>query len=142
MARQAKTGDTVKVHYTGTLGDGEVFDSSRGGEPLEFTLGSGDVIPGFDQAVAGMEVGQEKTITIESDDAYGPHREELLLTVPRDQFPADVEPEPGQQFQVSQGDTPFLVTLVEVSDDKVVLDANHPLAGQDLTFALELVDIR
>lgn len=140
--QQAREGDTVRVHYTGTLADGEVFDSSRDGDPLEFTLGSGQVIPGFDEAVAGMAPGEEKTVTIAAEDAYGDRRDELMLRVPRDEFPSDVTPEPGDQFEVSQGEGRFLVTVAEVGDDTVVLDANHPLAGQDLTFTLGLVGIR
>lgn len=139
---EAKRGDTVRVHYKGTLDDGSVFDSSEGREPLEFTLGGGQVIPGFEQGVQGMSVGDERTINIPSSDAYGEHRGELLLRVPREQFPPDVTPEVGQQLQMSDGQQTFVVTVQEVQDDAVVLDANHPLAGQALTFELKLVDIR
>jgi peptidylprolyl isomerase len=139
---QAKSGDTVRVHYTGTLQDGEVFDSSEGHDPLEFTLGEGQVIAGFDDAVEGMDEGERKIVTIPSGDAYGEHREELLLRVPRSQFPHDVEPEVGQELQMAQGDDMFVVTVREVGEDAVTLDANHPLAGKDLTFALTLVEIR
>ena len=138
----AKQGDTVRVHYTGTLPDGSVFDSSSGRDPIEFTVGAGQVIPGFDQAIAGMAVGQEKSITIPAAEAYGPRREELVLQVDRGQFPPNIEPEVGQQFQLGEGDQMFVVTVKDVADDNVVLDANHPLAGEDLTFALELVEIR
>lgn len=138
----AKQGDTVRVHYTGTLPDGSVFDSSSGRDPIEFTIGAGQVIPGFDQAVAGMQVGQEKSVTIAAADAYGPRREELVLQVDRGQFPPNVEPEIGQQFQLGEGDQMFVVTVKDVAEGNVVLDANHPLAGEDLTFALELVEIR
>jgi peptidylprolyl isomerase len=137
----AKSGDTVRVHYTGTLDDGSVFDSSQGREPLEFTVGIGQVIPGFDEAVTGMQPGDEKTVTIPSGEAYGERRPEMLATVPRSQFPPEIEPEIGQQLQVSQDGQNFVVTIVEVGDDQVTLDANHPLAGQDLTFRLELVEI-
>ena len=139
---EAKRGDTVRVHYKGTLDDGSVFDSSEGREPLEFTIGVGQVIPGFDQGVQGMQVGGERTINIPSSEAYGEHRSELLLRVPREQFPPDVTPEVGQQLQMSDGQQTFVVTVQEVGDDAVVLDANHPLAGQALTFELTLVDIR
>ena len=139
---QAKTGDTVRIHYTGTLNDGSVFDSSEGRDPLEFTLGEGQVIPGFEEAVAGMAVGEEKTVTIPADEAYGRTRQELVLTVPRAQLPAGMEPRVGQQLQLMQGSEAFVVTVREVRDDAVVLDANHPLAGQDLTFELSLVEIR
>lgn len=138
----AKHGDTVRVHYTGTLPDGSVFDSSSGRDPIEFTLGTGQVIPGFDQAVTGMEVGQEKSVTIPAADAYGPRRDELVLQVDRGQFPPNVDPQVGQQFQLGEGDHMFVVTVKDVAEQNVVLDANHPLAGEDLTFALELVEIR
>lgn len=138
---QATTGDTVRVHYTGKLDEGEVFDSSRQREPLEFTLGGGQVIPGFDQAVAGMRPGEEKTVTIPAGEAYGPRRDELFLKVERDRLPAHLDPEVGQQLQMSQGEQVAMVTIAEVTDEGVILDANHPLAGRDLTFELELVEI-
>ena len=137
----AKSGDTVRVHYTGTLDDGTVFDSSQGRAPLEFTVGIGQVIPGFDEAVTGMAPGEEKTVTIPSGEAYGEHRPEMLATVPRAQFPPEIEPEIGQELQVSQDGQNFVVRVVEVGEDQVTLDANHPLAGEDLTFKLELVEI-
>jgi peptidylprolyl isomerase len=140
--QQAKPGDTVRVHYTGTLGDGTVFDSSRDGEPLEFVLGKGQVITGVNDAVTGMQVGEEKTVTVAAEDAYGPHRNELTVTVGRDQFPDDIQPAVGQQLQMTRAGEAFRVTVQEVAADAVVLDANHPLAGEDLTFALELVEIR
>lgn len=138
---EAKTGDTVRVHYTGSLGSGEVFDSSRGREPLEFKLGTGQVIGGFDDAVTGMEPGQEKRVTIPSAEAYGEHRDDLVLQVARHQFPENITPQPGQQLQMNQGGQAFVVTVTEVRDDTVTLDANHPLAGKDLIFDLELVEI-
>lgn len=137
----AKAGDTVRVHYTGTLDDGQVFDSSRGQEPLEFTLGEGQVIAGFDDAVTGMAVGDEKTVTIPVDEAYGEHRQELVMRLPREQLPPDLHPEVGQQLHMSNGEDVVTVTVREVADAHIVLDANHPLAGQDLTFALTLVEI-
>jgi peptidylprolyl isomerase len=139
---EARQGDTVRIHYTGTLRDGSVFDTSREREPLEFTLGSGQVIPGFDSAVTGMRVGDEQTVTIPADEAYGLRRSDLVLTVPRSEFPGHIEPEPGQQLQLSSGSERLVVTVREVNEGSVVLDGNHPLAGEDLTFALELVAIR
>ena len=137
----AQNGDTVRVHYTGTLGDGSVFDSSRGREPLEFQLGTGQVIPGFDSAVTGLEPGQERRVTIPSDQAYGPRRDEMIVTVGREVFPPSIDPQVGQMLQMSQGDQALRVTVTDVSDAGVTLDANHPLAGQDLTFDIELVEI-
>jgi peptidylprolyl isomerase len=137
----AQTGDTVRVHYTGRLSDDQVFDSSQGSDPLEFTLGSGQVIPGFEEAIAGMEPGDKKTVTIAAEEAYGPHLEEMVLEVGREHFPDDIDPEPGQQLQMHQDDQVFLVTVTDVSDESVRLDANHPLAGEDLTFDLHLVEI-
>lgn len=140
--RRAHNGDTVSVHYTGTLADGSVFDSSRGRDPLQFTVGEGRVIPGFDAAVSGMAVGEEKKVTIPADQAYGAHRPELMVEVDRAQFPADLHPEIGQQLQLSRGGQVFVVTVRDLSDGSVLLDGNHPLAGQDLTFALELVGVQ
>ena len=140
--QQARPGDTVRVHYTGTLKDGSVFDSSQGRKPIEFTLGSGQVIPGFEEAITGMAVGDTKTVTIPAAEAYGAHRSDMMLEVPRAQFPPNVQPSIGEQLQVSQGEQAFVVTVREVDDERVVLDGNHPLAGEDLTFALELVAIR
>ena len=138
---QAKAGDTVRIHYTGTLGDGTVFDSSSGRDPLEFTLGAGQVIPGFDTAVSGMEVGASRTVTIPAAEAYGPRRDDMILAIPRDQVPPHINPAVGEQLQVGQGQEQFLVTVSAVNEREVVLDGNHPLAGEDLTFALELVGI-
>ncbi|HOI12945.1 MAG TPA: peptidylprolyl isomerase [Methanoculleus sp.] len=139
---QAKEGDTVKVHYTGKLEDGTVFDSSEERAPLEFTIGSGQIIPGFEQAVIGMEPGEAKTATIPPEEAYGPHREDMTLTVDRGQFPEEINPEPGQQLQIQQPDgRAAVVTVSDVSASTVTLDANHPLAGQPLTFDIRLVDI-
>lgn len=139
---KAKIGDKVKVHYTGKLEDGTVFDSSVEGEPLEFTIGSGEIIPGFEDEIIGMEEGEKKTFTIPSDKAYGPHREELMLKVARDEFPPDIEPFEGQNLQLRQPDGQvFYVVVIEVDEKTVTLDANHPLAGKDLTFDVELVEI-
>lgn len=137
----AKSGDVVHVHYTGTLEDGRVFDSSKGLDPLAFTLGAGQVIPGFDQAITGLTPGDEKRITIPADEAYGPHRDELVLVVDRTELPADMEPAAGQQLQLSQEGESYVVTITDVTAEQVTLDANHPLAGQDLTFELQLVEI-
>jgi FKBP-type peptidyl-prolyl cis-trans isomerase 2 len=139
---QAEHGDTVKVHYTGSLDDGSVFDSSEGREPLEFTLGNGDVIPGFDEGVCGMVTGEEKTVTIPAAQAYGDPRAELTAKVPREEFPDEITPEPGMSLQMMlPNGQPIPVTIVEVAEDHVLLDANHPLAGKDLTFKLQLVDV-
>ena len=140
--RTAQSGDTVLVHYTGRLADGTEFDSSRDRTPLEFTLGAGRVVPGFDAAVTGMTVGEMKTVTIPSAEAYGPRRDELLLEVPRAQIPPQLELQVGQRYQVGAGDRALPVVVREVTDDTVVLDGNHVLAGEDLTFALQLVEIR
>ncbi|NLG61182.1 MAG: peptidylprolyl isomerase [Candidatus Cloacimonetes bacterium] len=138
---QAQKGDTVRVHYTGTLDDGTVFDSSKGRDPIEFTVGSGQVIAGFDEAVDGMSEGESKKITIPAAQAYGERREELMLQVDRSQFPPDLDPQVGQQLQMSQGEHQFVVNVTAVEGERITLDANHPLAGQDLTFELELVDV-
>jgi len=139
---QAKTGDTVRIHYTGTLDDGTQFDSSDGRDPLEFALGGGQVIPGFDTAVDGMAVGENKSVTIQPAEAYGERHDQLLQQVPRSSLPEDMEPAVGMQLQ-SQGPDGQVMNLVvtEVEDDSITVDANHPLAGQALTFAIELVEI-
>ena len=139
---QVKQGDTVKVHYTGTLADGSVFDSSAGREPLQFTVGSGQVIPGFDTAVDGMRVGEKKTVTIPCQQAYGEMQNELVMTVPMEQVPTDLKLEVGMMLEVGgpQGEL-LRVRVIELTDTSVILDANPPLAGKDLTFALELVAI-
>ena len=138
---RANEGDTVRVHYTGSLSDGSVFDSSRGREPLEFTLGEGRVISGFDEAVTGMSPGQERQVTIPADQAYGGRRDDLVFAVPRTQFPEGMEPAVGLEVQLTQGGQRAVARIAEVSDESVTLDANHPLAGKDLTFDLELVEI-
>jgi peptidylprolyl isomerase len=136
-----KSGDTVRVHYTGKLEDGSVFDSSDGRDPLEFTVGSGQVIPGFDQAVAGMSPGDEREVTIEAENAYGVRKDDLVVEVERKQLPPDIAPEVGQQLQLSQEGRAFVVTVADVKPESITLDANHPLAGEALTFELQLVDI-
>ena len=138
----AKKGDNVKIHYKGTLQDGTVFDSSEGREPLGFTLGGGQVIPGFDEAVMGMSEGEAKNVTIPVDKAYGPRNDELVLPVPLSQVPADLKPEVGQQLQMGgPNGQPVMVKIVDITDEHIMLDANPPLAGEDLIFDLELVAI-
>ncbi len=137
-----KKGDTIKIHYHGTLNDGSIFDSSKQREPLEFEVGSGMVIPGFDDGVMNMKVGDVKTINIPFDEAYGPVQEEMIIDFPRNQFPEDMQPEAGMQLQMSdKSGQNFPVVVVSANDEIVKLDANHPLAGKDLTFELELMDI-
>jgi len=139
---QAKVGDTVTVHYTGRLDDGTVFDSSANREPLQFTLGQGDLIPGFEQAVLGMAPGESKTETIPFDRAYGPYREEMVIEVDRQQLPTEIEPAVGQQLQVREESGAVIpVVITDITDESITLDANHPLAGEELTFDIQLVDI-
>ncbi len=139
---QAANGDSVHIHYTGRLDDGSVFDSSAGREPLQFVVGGGQVIPGFDEAVRGMAVGAEKTTTIPAGEAYGPRSEELLAEVSLGDLPEGMEVELGQELQVSdeEGNTQ-IVKVIEVKSDSIVLDANHHLAGENLTFDITLVKI-
>jgi len=139
---QAKAGDTVRIHYTGTLEDGTQFDSSRGSEPLEFALGSGQVIPGFDSAVEGMNVGDEKSVTIEAAQAYGDRHEQLIQEVPKSALPDDLEATVGMQLQSQSPDGQVMVFVVAaVGDDTITVDGNHPLAGLPLNFDIELVEI-
>ena len=139
---QAKTGDSVKIHYTGTLDDGTQFDSSEGREPLAFELGSGQVIPGFDKAVDGMAVGESKKVNIPAEDAYGPHHPQMVQEVPRSALPDDLEPEEGMGLQ-AQGPDGQVINLVvtAIQDDSITVDGNHPLAGKALNFDIELVSI-
>ena|SRR5690606_9444693 len=140
--QQVKNGDTVKIHYHGRLTNGETFDSSENREPLEFEVGSGMVIPGFDKGVMGMNVGEKKTVNIPVDEAYGPKNEEMIIDFPKDRFPDDMNAEVGMPLTMSDGSGQnFRVIIKEVKETSVVLDANHPLAGEDLTFDLELVEI-
>ncbi|WP_045222336.1 FKBP-type peptidyl-prolyl cis-trans isomerase [Desulfonatronum thioautotrophicum] len=138
---QAQTGNQIKVHYTGRLDSGQVFDSSADREPLEFTLGQGQLIPGFEAAVTGMQAGDKKTVTIPAEDAYGPRQDELLFSVERSQLPDHIQPEVGQQLQVNQEGQTAVVTISELTDTTMTLDANHPLAGENLTFDLEVVEV-
>ncbi|MFN2350309.1 MAG: peptidylprolyl isomerase [Kiritimatiellia bacterium] len=137
-----KKGDKVSIHYTGKLNDGTVFDSSREREPLEFTLGSGQVIPGFDNAVTGMAAGEKKTVEIPAAEAYGPHHPEMVVKAERSKIPSEVNVAVGQRLQSKQPDGRTVVfNVAEVSDGAVTLDANHPLAGKDLVFDIELVQV-
>jgi peptidylprolyl isomerase len=139
---QVKTGDTVQIHYKGTLEDGSVFDSSEGREPLEFTVGSGQIIPGLDAALPGMEVGDTQVVEVPADQAYGPEHPEARQSVPRSDIPAEIPLEIGTQLSArNENGQDMTLTVFEVSDTHVVLDANHPLAGKDLTFDIELVAI-
>jgi len=139
---QAKSGDTVKIHYTGKLADGTQFDSSAGRDPLEFALGSGQVIPGFDKAVDGMSVGESKSVTISPEDAYGQKHEQLVQDVPKSALPDDMEPQVGMQLQSESPDGQTIQLVVTaVGDDTITVDGNHPLAGHELNFEIELVAI-
>ena len=139
---EIKSGDTVQIHYKGTLADGEVFDSSEGRDPLQFTVGSGQIIPGLDGALPGMSVGDKKVVEVTADDAYGQPDPNALQQVPREGIPADIPLDPGTQLQVQTPDGQAMpVTVREVTDTHVTLDANHALAGEDLTFAIEVVAI-
>jgi peptidylprolyl isomerase len=140
--KSAGSGNTVKVHYTGTLDDGNVFDSSRERDPLEFIMGEGQMIPGFENAVAGMNVGDTKTVKIPAIEAYGVHRDELVVKINRVQFPDNIVPVPGLQLSLKSPDGKIVnAVITSVEADSVSLDANHPLAGKDLTFDIELMEI-
>jgi FKBP-type peptidyl-prolyl cis-trans isomerase 2 len=140
---QAKNGDTVKIHYTGRLQDGSVFDSSSGRDPLQFVIGSGQVIPGFENAVTGMTVGEKKTADIPCQEAYGERNPSMVMEVERKHVPPDIDPEVGQRLQLGSPSGELLaVTVIKLDEEKITLDANPPLAGEDLTFDIELVEIR
>tara|TARA_R110002020_G_scaffold364685_1_gene576976 strand:+ start:103 stop:531 length:429 start_codon:yes stop_codon:yes gene_type:complete len=139
---EVKSGDTVAIHYTGTLQDGTTFDSSEGRDPLEFQVGSGQIIPGLDGALPGMTVGDKKVVKVPSDEAYGPTNPEMRQSVPREGIPAEIPLEVGTQLQMQTPDGQAMpVTVVDVDEATVTLDANHPLAGKDLQFDIELVKI-
>jgi FKBP-type peptidyl-prolyl cis-trans isomerase 2 len=143
MSQEVKAGDTIKIHYRGRLTDGSTFDSSEGRPPLEFEVGSGMVIKGFDDGVMGMSVGQKKTIEIPAEFAYGPRDPEALIEFPIDQFPPQMKPEVGMQLVMTDNSGHQIpVQVVDVKPEAVILDANHQLAGQDLIFDLELVEIK
>ena len=139
---QAKTGDTVKVHYTGKLNDGEVFDTSADREPLEFTIGENKLIPDFEEAVVGMALGESKSIQIASENAYGPHQKEMVMVIDRKEVPDGLDPQVNQRLQVQQqSGQSFVVTVTAVTEENITLDGNHPLAGKDLTFDIQLTEI-
>ena len=139
---RAKQGDTVKIHYTGRLQDGSVFDSSSGSEPLQFTIGSGQVIPGFEDAVAGMPTGEKKTVEIPCDKAYGERNPSMVMQVNRKHVPPEINPEVGLRLQMGSPSGELVnVEVIEVNDENITLDANPPLAGEDLIFDIELVEI-
>ncbi len=140
--QQVKSGDKIKVHYHGRLTSGETFDKSEGREPLEFEVGSGMVIKGFDDGVTGMVTGDKKTINIPFNEAYGPKSPDMIIDMPKDRFPKDMEIEVGMPLAMNDGEgNQHQVVVTEIKDDVVILDANHPLAGEDLIFDLELVEI-
>lgn len=142
MTDRAKQGDTVKVHYTGKLENGTVFDSSKSKSPIEFKIGDASIIVGFEHAIIGMRRGEAKTVKIHSENAYGPHLPELVSDVEKTQFPEHIKPELGQQLEIRQPDGPsIIVTITKIDDSMVTLDANHPLAGKNLIFDIELIDI-
>ena len=142
---KAEKGNKVKVHYTGSLTDenNTIFDSSREREPIEFEVGAGQMIQGFDNAVNGMTVGETKKVTIPMEEAYGPKREEAMITVSKTQLPQEMEPQIGMQLEATQQDgRKQLLTVSEIKENDVVLDANHPLAGKDLVFDIELMEVK
>jgi peptidylprolyl isomerase len=142
-AAQAKNGDVVQVDYTGTLENGTVFDTSEGGEPLEFTLGEGKMIPKFEEAVLGMKIGESKTFTILAEDAYGPYRDDMVRVINREELTNIPNPEVGQQLYGSQTDgTTITGTITNVTDTTVTVDFNPPLAGKNLTFEIKLISIQ
>lgn len=137
-----RSGDTVRVHYTGRLDDGRVFASSKAQEPLELTVGEGALLPTVEETLTRMQPGEERTVTVPAAAAFGPHKPELVLAVDRADFPEDIQPAVGQALHVRQGDELVVVRIADVSDEQVTIDANHPLAGENLTFDLELVAVR
>ena len=139
---QATQGSTVRVNYTGKLGDGTVFDTTGEREPLEFTLGEGRIIPGFETAVEGMNVGESKTAVVPSEQAYGERQDELVEVVPRTMLPDDVDFAEGNHFQIKRGEETVVVKVIDTNDESVTFDGNHPLAGEELTFDIELVEVK
>lgn len=142
MMSKVKEKDNISVHYTGTLSNGEVFDSSVNREPLAFTVGAGQMIAGFDSAVVGMELNEKKSVTIPANEAYGEVKPEMIQKITKDQLPPDLQPQVGQQLasQLPSGQQ-IVVTVSEVTEEGITIDANHPLAGKDLTFEIEIITI-
>jgi peptidylprolyl isomerase len=144
---QAKEGDKVRVHYEGQLSDGTIFDSSLAREPIEFTLGQDTVIPGFEQAVIGMEAGESKDVSIPPEDGFGEYSEDLVVNIEKSILPPDINPELGMQLEVSseeaeeEEETPRVFTIAEISEDSITLDGNHPLAGEEIAFKIKLLEI-
>ena len=139
---QAKHGDTVKIHYTGTLEDGTIFDSSKDREALQFKIGENQVIQGFEKGIIGMHLDEQKTIAIPSDEAYGPDRKEMVLLLTKNQFPENIQPKTGQQLQLKHTNGQTMIALVtQVSESNVTLDMNHPLAGKNLIFDIQIIEI-
>ena len=142
---QAKTGDTVRVHYEGQLSDGTIFDSSLEREPIEFILGQDTVIPGFEQAVIGMEVGESKDVSIPPEEGFGEYSEDLVVNIEKTILPPDINPELGMQLEVSseeeEEETPRVFTIADIAEDSITLDGNHPLAGAEIAFKIELLEI-
>ncbi len=139
---QAETGNTVKVHYMGMLDNGEVFDSSEGKDPLSFTIGRGMLIKGFENAVVGMEVGDKKEFTVDPDEGYGERNEDLIIDISREDIPSHIDVSPGQRLQIQQPNGEAIsVSVADLNEEKVTLDANHPLAGQELKFKIEMMEI-
>lgn len=142
MNQKAKQGDIVAVHYTGKLDNGSIFDSSKGKSPLQFTVGSGELIAGFDEAVLGMSKGEKKEIKILAENAYGPYRPELVSVIKLTQLPPHIQPQVGLELQLTSEEfSPIIATITEMTDEELTLDANHPLAGLDLIFEIEVVDV-
>ncbi len=138
----ARTGNKVRLHFTGKLDDGTVFATSTDSEPIEFTLGQNQVLPGLEEAVEGMATGESKTVKIPSDQAYGPRRDDLTQEIPKEHLPADLRPQVGQRLQIDRRDgDSVIVSIAAVSDAAITVDANHPLAGKDLTFDLEMIEV-
>lgn len=141
MLEKAHDGSRVTVHYTGRLADGTIFDSSLGGDPMSFILGEKDLIKGFEDTVTGMAIGERKTVTIPAEDAYGPHRDDLVVTVERTQIPGELDLSADMKLRIRRDDGDIEVLVTSISESGVTLDANHPLAGEDLVFDIELISL-